>query len=181
LDKHESKIGLKRGVVKIVGHRTEWALFYDSEAEKLKNCLGGLAVDIQHVGSTAVPGLISKPIIDIAVAVTSRADITAIVKHLLAIGYIDRGDQGASGGYLMVKESEQNVRIFHIHIVEKADTQWRNYIIFRDCLRRDAETREEYARLKKTLAAKYPKDRESYTNGKEQFIRTVLGKFNRVE
>jgi len=97
--------------VKIVRHRTEWALFYDSEAEKLKNCLGGLAVDIQHVGSTAVPGLISKPIIDIAVAVTSRADITAIVKRLLAIGYIDRGDQGASGGYLMVKESEQNVRI----------------------------------------------------------------------
>ena len=73
------------------------------------------------------------------------------------------------------------MRIFHIHIVEKADTQWRNYIIFGDCLRRDAETREEYARLKKTLAEKFPTDREAYTSGKEQFIRTVLGKFNRVE
>ena len=181
MDKHENKIGLKRGVVKIVGHRTEWAILYNTESEKLKYCIGDIAVDIQQVGSTAVPGLISKPIIDIAIAVHSRESIAAVVKRLTDVGYIDRGDQGASGGYLMVKESEPNVRIFHIHIVEKADTQWRNYIIFRDCLRRDAETREEYARLKKTLAEKFPTDREAYTSGKEQFIRTVLGKFSPVE
>ena len=174
MDKYESKIGLKRGVVKIVRHRTEWAELYDAEAENLKNCLRELAVDIQHVGSTAVPGLISKPIIDIAIAVTSRSDIAAVVKRLLTIGYIDRSDQGASGGYLLVKESEPDVRTFHIHVVEKSDVQWRNYIIFRDCLRRDANTRKEYAKLKKNLAVKYPKDRESYTGGKAQFIRDVL-------
>jgi len=174
VDKHESKIGLKRGVVKIVRHRTEWAELYDAEAGNLKNCLRELAVDIQHVGSTAVPGLISKPIIDIAIAVTSRSDIAAVVKRLLTIGYIDRSDQGASGGYLLVKESEPDVRTFHIHVVEKNDVQWRNYIIFRDCLRCDANTRKEYAKLKKNLAVKYPKDRESYTGGKEQFIKDVL-------
>jgi GrpB-like predicted nucleotidyltransferase (UPF0157 family) len=174
VDKHESTIGLKRGIVKIVPHRTGWAILYNTEAEKLKHCLGDIAIDIQHVGSTAVPGLISKPIIDIAVAVTSRTDIAAVVKSLLAIGYIDRGDQGASGGYLLVKESEPKVRIFHIHIVEKADVQWRNYIIFRDCLRRNVKTRAEYAKLKKTLAEKFPAGREAYTSGKEQFIRDVL-------
>jgi GrpB-like predicted nucleotidyltransferase (UPF0157 family) len=174
VDKYESKIGLKRGVVKIVRHRTEWAELYDAEAGNLKNCLRELAVDIQHVGSTAVPGLISKPIIDIAIAVTSRSDIAAVVKCLLTIGYIDRADQGASGGYLLVKESEPDVRTFHIHVVEKSDVQWRNYIIFRDCLRRNVKTRAEYARLKKTLAVKYPKDRESYTGGKAQFIKDVL-------
>ena len=121
-----------------------------------------------------MPGLISKPIIDVAIACQSRKDIFLIVKRLLAIGYIDWGDQGVSGGYLMVKESEPIVRIFHFHIVEKADVQWRNYIIFRDCLRRNAKTREEYARLKKTLAEKFPADREAYTSGKEQFIRAVL-------
>jgi GrpB-like predicted nucleotidyltransferase (UPF0157 family) len=62
--------------------------------------------------------------------------------------------------------------------VEKNDVQWQNYIIFRDCLRRDANVRKEYAKLKKNLALKYPKDRDSYTRGKEQFIRIVLVKLN---
>jgi GrpB-like predicted nucleotidyltransferase (UPF0157 family) len=132
------------------------------------------AFDIQHVGSTTVPGLI----IDIAIAVNSREAIYAVVKRLPDIGYIDKGDQGANGGYLLVKESEPDVRTFHIHVVEKNDVQWQNYIIFRDCLRRDANVRKEYAKLKKNLALKYPKDRDSYTRGKEQFIRIVLVKLN---
>ena len=181
MDKHESKIGLKHGIVKIVRHRTEWAILYNTESEKLKYCIGDIAVDIQQVGSTAVPGLISKPIIDIAIAVTSRSDIAAVVKRLLTIGYIDRSDQGASGGYLLVKESEPDVRTFHIHVVGKNDVQWRNYINFRDCLRRDANTRKEYAQLKRTLAAKFPTDRESYTGGKKQFIRNVLAKSKTFE
>ena len=125
--------------------------------------------------------MISKPIIDIAIAVNSREAISSVVKRLPDIGYIDRGDQGASGGYLLVKESEPDVRIFHMHIVEKKDVQWRNYIIFRDCLCRYADTRKEYAQLKRTLAAKFRTDRESYTGGKEQFIRMVLVKINNVE
>jgi GrpB-like predicted nucleotidyltransferase (UPF0157 family) len=181
VDKHKSKIGLKRGVVRIVRHRTEWSVLYCAEAEKIKSCLGDIAVDIQHVGSTAVPGLISKPIIDVAIAVNSHEAISAVVKRLPDIGYIDKGDQGASGGYLLVKESEPDVRIFHIHIVEINDVQWRNYINFRDCLCRDAKTREEYAKLKRTLAAKFQTDRESYTNGKEQFIRDVLAQINNDE
>jgi len=181
MSSYNSRIGLQRGVVKIVRHRTEWAVLYRIEAEKLKNYIGALAVYIQHVGSTAVPGLISKPIIDVAIAVNSHEAISAVVKRLPDIGYIDKGDQGASGGYLLVKESEPDVRIFHIHIVEINDVQWRNYIIFRDCLCRDAKTREEYAKLKRTLAAKFQTDRESYTNGKEQFIRDVLAQINNDE
>jgi GrpB-like predicted nucleotidyltransferase (UPF0157 family) len=174
MSSYNSRIGLQRGVVKIVRHRTEWAVLYRIEAEKLKNCIGDIAFDIQHVGSTTVPGLI----IDIAIAVNSREAIYAVVKRLPDIGYIDKGDQGASGGYLLVKESEPDVRTFHIHVVEKNDVQWQNYIIFRDCLRRDANVRKEYAKLKKNLALKYPKDRDSYTRGKEQFIRIVLVKLN---
>ena len=177
MSSYNSRIGLQRGVVKIVRHRTEWAVLYRIEAEKLKNCIGDIAFDIQHVGSTTVPGLI----IDIAIAVNSREAIYAVVKRLPDIGYIDKGDQGANGGYLLVKESEPDVRIFHIHIVEINDVQWRNYINFRDCLCRDAKTREEYAKLKRTLAAKFQTDRESYTNGKEQFIRDVLAQINNDE
>ena len=174
MSSYNSRIGLQRGVVKIVRHRTEWAVLYRIEAEKLKNCIGDIAFDIQHVGSTTVPGLI----IDIAIAVNSREAIYAVVKRLPDIGYIDKGDQGANGGYLLVKESEPDVRTFHIHVVEKNDVQWQNYIIFSDCLRRDANVRKEYAKLKKNLALKYPKDRDSYTRGKEQFIRIVLVKLN---
>jgi GrpB-like predicted nucleotidyltransferase (UPF0157 family) len=181
LNTHNSTIGLKSGIVRIVKHRTAWAVLYNTEAEILNNCLGDIAVDIQHVGSTLVPGLIAKPIIDTAIAVNSREAIFNAVNQLLYIGYIDKGDQGATGGYLIARDSELGVRTFHIHIVEKTDIQWRNYITFRDCLRRDAKTRAEYARLKKDLAAKFPRDRRSYTNRKEQFIRNVLAKLTSAE
>lgn len=175
------KIGLRRGIVRIVRHRSEWAILYNAELEKLNNYIGDIAVDIQHVGSTAVPGLISKPIIDIAIAVDSRKNISMVVKRLLDIGYIDGDDQETSGGYLLEKESESNVITFHIHIVENTDIQWQNYIPFRDCLRLDVKTREEYSQLKKRLAVKFRNDRVSYTKGKVQFIRNILTKFNTVE
>ncbi|MCX5726472.1 MAG: GrpB family protein, partial [Candidatus Saganbacteria bacterium] len=87
-------------------------------------------------------------------------------------------DQGGSGGYLVVRESKPGVRVLHIHIVEKTDVQWQNYIAFRDCLRKDKRVRNAYARLKKSLAHKFPEDRKSYTDGKDDFVKNVLLKIS---
>ena len=169
-------IGLKRRTVRIVEHKSEWAELFGAEVSILHEHIGDIVSDIQHVGSTAVPGLLAKPILDIAVAVSSREAISQIAERLSKIGYIDRGDGGNNGGYLIVKESELDIRIVHIHIVELTDIQWQNYIRFRDVLRQDAAIRQKYAELKQNLAEKYRDDRKSYTAAKAEFIKGVLGR-----
>lgn len=171
-----NNIGLARGVVRLVEHNTEWAGLYEAEAKRIRNCTGDLILDVQHVGSTSVPDMVAKPILDIAVAVDKKETIAGVVGRLTQVGYNDRGDQGKSGGYLLVKEVEPDVRIFHVHIVEILDPQWRSYLAFRDILRRDVSIRLAYEDLKNRLARQFPEDRVSYTAGKDAFITDVLQK-----
>jgi GrpB-like predicted nucleotidyltransferase (UPF0157 family) len=167
-------IGLKRHTVRIVDYDPAWAARYREEARAIEEAMGALAIDVQHVGSTAVPDLAAKPILDIAVAVDAPRIIPEVVRRLVAIGYIDRGDAGRDGGYLLVRESEPEVRVVHLHLVCRDDDQWRNYLAFRDLLRGDPEIRAGYARLKRELAARFPNDRRNYTAGKEAFVRSAL-------
>ena len=131
-------------------------------------------MDIQHVGSTAVPGLVAKPILDIAVAVHAKDAIPRVIARLVALGYIDRGDGGSDGGHLCVWEPEPDVRTVHVHVVEEADPQWRDYLFFRDRLRADEGARRRYDETKRRLAATHPHDRRAYGAGKEELIEGVL-------
>ena len=105
-----------------------------------------------------------------------RRVIPEAVRILTAIGFIARGDSGAEGSYLLVKDSGPDVRIVHVHIVELCDPQWEAYVTFRDALRRDFVARAEYEALKGYLAERYREDRRAYTAGKNQFIREVLNR-----
>jgi GrpB-like predicted nucleotidyltransferase (UPF0157 family) len=167
-------IGLQRGTVQVVTYRPIWHDLFEQERRLLHEHIGHLALDIQHVGSTAVPGLDAKPILDIAVAVTSAAAIPQCRQPLCDLGYIDRGDAGSDGGYLFVKESAPEFRTHHLHLVTIDDPQWRNYLLFRDMLRADEKFRMRYARLKKSLQEQFSGDRGSYTAAKHDFIRGIL-------
>jgi GrpB-like predicted nucleotidyltransferase (UPF0157 family) len=168
-------IGLKRHTVQVVDYDPEWAELFESEAQTIRHAAGDLNLKIEHVGSTAVPGLPAKPVVDIAVAIQTRDFIAVLARHLTIIGYIDRGDAGAAdGGYLLVKDSAPDVRVVHLHIVEETDVQWRNYIKFRDILRANDTIRKQYADVKMQLASRFQDDRKSYTDGKRDFIRGVL-------
>ena len=167
-------IGLRKGTVTVVYHNPEWNRLFEQERRLLWKTIGNIVVDIQHVGSTAVVGLQAKPILDIAVAVTSQRVVPACVPPLLRIGYIDRGDKGRDGGHLFVKESAPEVRTHHLHLVPVDDPQWRDYMRFRDILRADEELRASYSALKSGLQKRFPLDRESYTAAKKEFIRDVL-------
>lgn len=170
-----SKIGLKKGIVHLADNSPVWADQFEQEAGRLLPKIADLIIDLQHVGSTAVPGLSAKPIIDIAIAIESRKVIPSLVRSLTELGYTDRGDGGNDGGYLLVLEPVPEVRTVHVHVVEATDVQWRDYIGFRDLLRRNEDIREEYGRLKRDLAHKYKNDRRLYTAGKHRFIRGLLG------
>ena len=167
-------LGLQRGTIRIVPADPTWAVAFAEEEARLRASLGQLAVDIQHVGSTSVPGLDAKPVIDIAMAVASFDDIARCRSGLLALGYLDLGDDGRDGGYLFVKESHPEVRTHHLHIVTGDDPQWANYLRFRDRLRKDDGLRDEYGALKRELQDPYACNRRGYTAAKEPFIRRVL-------
>jgi GrpB-like predicted nucleotidyltransferase (UPF0157 family) len=167
-------IGLERGTVRVVPPDDEWPEAFAQERHCLCQRIGYLVLDIQHVGSTAVPGLAAKPIIDIAVAVASPADVQRCRPLLVELGYIDRGDRGREGGYVFVKERTPEVRTHHLHMVAIDDPQWANYLRFRDGLRADVALRTEYASLKQKLQEQFTNDRQGYTAAKGAFIRRVL-------
>ena len=167
-------IGLKKGTVQVVPHRADWHDLFEQERRVLDERIGRLVLDIQHVGSTAVPGLDAKPIIDIAVAVASPAVILQCREPLCDLGYLDRGDCGADGGYLFVKECAPEVRTYHLHVVAVDDPQWRNYLRFRDMLRGDETLCVRYGALKRALQERFAQDRSGYTSAKHGFIRDVL-------
>ena len=167
-------IGLRRHTVQIVDHHPGWAVLAAEACQEARRICGALLIDVQHVGSTAVPDLPAKPILDIAAGMRTPGAIPELVTLLTAIGYIYRGDGGADGGHLFVKERSPDVRTIHLHVVEHNGTQWRNYLLFRDLLRRNPGIRKQYAELKQELGARFRHDRKSYTAAKHDFIRGIL-------
>jgi GrpB-like predicted nucleotidyltransferase (UPF0157 family) len=167
-------IGLKRHTVKVVDHDPDWATLAAEACQAVRNACGELLVDVQHVGSTAVPDLPAKPILDIVAAVVTFDSMPELVRRLADIGYRYRRNHGDAGGHLFVADSAPDVRTIHIHVVEHSGSQWRDYLRFRDLLRRRPAIRKRYAELKRGLASICRDDRESYTASKADFIREVL-------
>ena len=168
-------IGLRRHTVRVVAHRREWHALFESERRALLERVGHLAVDVQHVGSTAVEGLEAKPIIDIALAVASAEDVPRLRHPLEGLGYIYRGDAGGDdGGHLFVKESAPEVRTHHLHVVSVDDPQWHEWLSFRDELRANEALRASYSDLKKALQERFAEDRKGYTQAKNEFVESVV-------
>ena len=139
-------IGLEPAKVRVTPHSEHWQDSYDAEHKALSEALGDLAVDIQHVGSTAVPGLPAKPIIDIAIAIESPDSAAEVSEVLKQIGYRFAVDAGSEGGLIFFREPDPPLRTHHVHVVCFDDPQWRNYLSFRDRLRDDERLRSAYAR-----------------------------------
>jgi GrpB-like predicted nucleotidyltransferase (UPF0157 family) len=167
-------IGLERGTVRVVSSDDEWPAAFVQEEQRLRERIRRLVLDIQHVGSTAVPGLAAKPIIDIAAAVASPTYLPRCRSLLVELGYIDRGDHGRKGGYVFVRERAPEVRTHHLHMVTIHDPQWADYLRFRDRLRADVALRTEYSSLKRKLQEQFACDRQGYTAAKGAFVRRVL-------
>ncbi len=166
-------IGLERGIVKLCAHDCMWSELGVQYCDHIKAALGDLAVDVAHVGSTSVPGLCAKPIIDIAVGVQSFDK--QIIDDLQCAGFMHRPSHDDSFNMLFV-DGEGEMRRAHIHVVLHMSMEWRNYVNFRDYLRTFDNVRNEYASLKSALAQKYPNDRETYTASKAAFISYHLRK-----
>jgi GrpB-like predicted nucleotidyltransferase (UPF0157 family) len=148
-----------------------WTDQFAKLAARLNPVMGALVSRIEHIGSTAVPGLAAKPIIDLDVVLFSAADLPEAIGRLSRIGYVHEGDLGITGREAFICPPEEARH--HLYVLSTEAEELRRHVAFRDALRADPVLREDYAALKRSLA-KHSRDRVSYTAGKSAFIMSAL-------
>ena len=172
-------LGLEYGRVRLAPSHPQWARAFVEERARLADALSNVPCQIEHVGSSAVPGLPAKPIIDIAVGVSDDASVPLAISAIQAIGYVYRCDAGADGGHVLVRESQPLVRTHHVHVVGLGGSAWDAYIALREHLRRSAAARDAYAAEKRMLSERHPDDHRAYTRAKSDIVRTLLAEARR--
>lgn len=160
----------------IVDYNPAWPEMFEQEKARLLAGAGQWIEDIQHVGSTSIPGLAAKPIIDIMIAIYDLADVPKCVAPIEKLGYDYLGEHGLPERHFFRKPRLDgwHKRTHHIHMVLKGSQEWENQTRFRDYLRTHPETRQQYQELKRELAARFGSDRGGYTDAKADFVINVL-------
>lgn len=171
-------IGLKRGTVELVEHQEGWEEAGRECIRQLSSILGEKAVAIEHVGSTEIPGIHAKPIIDIAVGVRSLDKAMECKDVLERNGIIFHGEDNP--GQLLFVIGDGDIRTHHIHFVPYNGEAWRNYIIFRAYLRSHPERAKAYDNLKLQLASMYSDNRTAYTASKDSFIKETISEARKM-
>ena len=167
-----------REEIAITEYNPRWPALFQIEAEFLRRKLPHRLIRrIEHFGSTAVPGLAAKPIVDMLIEVVSLDDArTHIVPLLEAAGYDYFWREDVSPPYAwFIKRDSEGKRTHHLHMVESDSELW-DRLFFRDYLRQFPEEGERYVTLKRSLAAACPNDRIAYTSGKTEYIQSVTAK-----
>lgn len=159
--------------IHVVPYDASWPARFAEERAALANVLSPwLTGPIEHIGSTAVPGLVAKPVIDIMAAVESLDASRPALAALGALSYVYFPYREEIMHWLCKPSDE--VRTHHLHLVPWASALWHERLAFRDRLRADPRVAAEYAALKQALAIEHEHDREAYTDAKEPFVRGVL-------
>jgi GrpB-like predicted nucleotidyltransferase (UPF0157 family) len=162
-------LGLEQGALRLLPHSAHWAALFAAERAAIAAAVLGFAAEIEHIGSTAVPGLPAKPILDIGLAAPAESH-DRIAVALIALGYLDRGQRG---GHLFIRH-RGDVRTHNLHLYPPGDPEWHDHLAFRDALRADAALRDAYTRLKLDIIAQLKGQRLGYAEAKTEFIRPVL-------
>ncbi|MGW4153710.1 GrpB family protein [Micromonospora chersina] len=163
--------------VQVQVYDPSWPERYAEEAELLRHTLADSLLAVEHVGSTAVPGLAAKPVIDILAAVRDFNGFPALVEHLQEIGYTytpeSEADDPSRRVFRKGPENLTRLRTHHLHVTERGSDYWRRLIAFRDHLRTHPEDAASYVSLKHDLAARHAADPGRYTRDKRDFLRDI--------
>jgi len=166
-------LGLESGIVRLVPYDPAWPSLFSAEEERLQKLFAtaGLVITLEHSGSTAIPGLAAKPILDILGGHPEGARVAEYIDVLTSGDYVHRGQQGIPGREFFRRG---NPRSYHLHLTAIDSPFWRDHLTFRNRLRANEALRDAYAALKHDLAGRFPRDREAYIEAKGSFVTDVL-------
>ena len=171
----ETTLGLEKNKVRLAGHDPAWPEHYKQEKKRIEMLLEEkpdehIAIHIEHVGSTAVPGIAAKPILDILIGCKNRREASLVEAKLIADGAEFIGPLAGRGMNLLVKGDP---RKFHYHVTRHRGKHWYRVLQISDHLLRHPGVACQYETLKKELAEKHPEDRLGYTQAKIPFLRAI--------
>ncbi|WP_137156360.1 GrpB family protein [Rhizobium sp. FKL33] len=156
----------------IVAYDPAWPEIFEALRRRIAAALGPVAKAVEHVGSTAVPGLAAKPIIDIDVVIADETALPAAINGLAAIGYAHQGEKGVAGRHAFAAPA--GLAQHHLYVCAEGSPELRRHLAFRDRLRAEPDLAAAYGALKQRLAAEYGRDRDGYTQAKTAFIEAAL-------
>ena len=171
-----NNVGLKKGYLELLDYREDYPIIYEKEKEELIKIYKNRIEYIDHVGSTSIINIKSKPIIDILIQTNDLDDFKKYTESFVEGSiYTVKKEPTMGGDYLIRKEEDGKVKAF-IHVYKTGDMNGITSIIFRDYLNNHEDEKKRYEELKLELYNKYKDDRHSYTYGKEEYIKNIIKK-----
>jgi GrpB-like predicted nucleotidyltransferase (UPF0157 family) len=171
------KLGLKRGTIELYDHDVLWEENARKTIKLLKSILGDNAIDIQHIGSTAIRTIKAKPIIDIVAGIKDFSLLENNMYELNDNSIIHRPNNDTDEYKLFViGDIKKDIRTHHIHVVKHDNTEWNNQLNFRDYLNNNHEEAKKYEKLKIELMGENKGNREEYTKNKEEYLLRIFEK-----
>ena len=171
-----NNVGLKRGILEIMDYREDYAKIYEEEKENLLKIYKDKISSIEHVGSTSIKNIKSKPIVDILVQTDDLEDFIKFTEsNVEGDIYTVKKEPTLGGDYLIRKEEDGKVKAF-IHVYKTGDMNGITSIMFRDYMNLHEDEKKHYEELKIELYEKYKNDRKQYTLGKDKYIKEIINK-----
>ncbi len=167
-------IGLQRGIVKLVPYDPHWAHLFAQEKTTLQNVLNEYAPTIEHIGSTAIPSIVAKPVIDIAVGIKGMNQVEKVKNTLEKNDWIWRPKFGDIQNHIVFAKGNNEERTHYLHLMEYGGKIWNEKILFRDYLISHEQERLEYEKIKLQAMEKHGDDRKVYTAQKDLFVENIL-------
>lgn len=159
--------------VEVVVYNPNWKKNFALESSQIAKALGKNVIFIHHIGSTAIPNIYAKPIIDFLVEVRDIDRVNEKNASMEALGYEALGEFGLVGRRYFRKEHPPGIRTHHVHTFQVGSPEIERHLAFRDYLIAHPEDAQKYGELKLELAQKYPEDIEGYMDGKDEFVKEV--------
>lgn len=156
--------------VEVTPYDKEWPLRYQEEVSRIEKVLKPEVVSIHHIGSTSIPGMYAKPIIDIMIEVRDISKIDEYNEKMIDLGYEPRGELGIPGRRYFSREQPKDVRTHHVHMYQSGDENLIRHIAFREYMIAHPEDAATYAKLKMKLAKENRYDIDAYIAGKESYV-----------
>ena len=175
MDERESLLAAIYEDVRLHPYDPAWPLAFAAERSRLLSLLPNAFIEIEHFGSTAVPGMVAKPVIDLLAGVRSMAEAEAVTQPLLEAAYTTSAEFNKSlSDRKWFMRWANGHRTHHLHLVVHGGAAWQKRLGFRDALRSNPSLAARYSELKQGLAAEFGTDREAYTDAKAEFVRSSL-------